>query len=163
MTLNQLSTPWCLWAHYPHESNWSPESYIKIHTFQTVEDMIAINETLILSDVLLKSCMFFLMRESILPFWEDDSNKHGGCFSYKVQNKIIVECWKKLTYSTVGNSISSDQDFNECVNGITISPKKYFCIIKVWMKNKEHQNPDIICKGIPGIITDGCIFKLHDS
>ena len=161
--MNNLTTSWCLWAHLPHDSNWSPESYIKIHTLNTVEEIIAINETIALSEVLIKYCMFFLMRDNIPPLWEDDMNKHGGYFSYKVQNKIIMDSWKKLTYSVVGNTISSDILFNSHVNGITISPKKHFCILKVWMRNGDHINPDIINKNIPGVINDGCIFKKHNT
>jgi hypothetical protein len=35
-------------------------------------------------DQLYSRGMFFIMREHILPLWEDESNKNGGCFSYKI-------------------------------------------------------------------------------
>jgi hypothetical protein len=47
------------------------------------------------------------------------------------------------------------------VTGITISPKKNFCIIKIWMSNCANQNPAIVTNLIPGLIPQGCIFKKH--
>ena len=157
-----LTNSWCLWAHMPADSDWSPQSYIKIYTFNTVEEMISITETLASTEVLIKSCMLFLMKDNILPFWEDKNNINGGCFTYKVSNKIVVDSWKKLTYSAVGNTITQNAEFNKNINGITISPKKNFGVLKVWMKTCEHQNPDMINSTIPGIKRDGSIFKKHD-
>ena len=76
-----LSDKWTLWAHLPHDTNWSLASYSKIHTFDTVEDTISICETL--PEKMVKNCMLFLMKESIKPTWEDPANRDGGCFSYK--------------------------------------------------------------------------------
>ena len=157
-----LTNAWCLWAHMPTDSDWSPQSYIKIYTFNTIEEIICINETLASTEVLIKCCMLFLMRDNILPFWEDKHNINGGCFTYKVSNKIVVDSWKKLTYSAVGNTISNKGEFNTNINGITISPKKNFCVLKVWMKTCEYQNPDLINNTIPGIKRDGSIFKKHE-
>ena len=41
-----LNGDWCLWGHMPHNTDWSISSYINISTFHTVEDTIAITETL---------------------------------------------------------------------------------------------------------------------
>ena len=70
--------------------------------------------------------MFFIMKEGIIPTWEDPQNRNGGCFSYKITNKYVYDVWKKLTYLLVGNSISTNDSFNNSITGITISPKKKF-------------------------------------
>ena len=77
-----LSKKWNLWAHLPHDTDWSTSSYKKIYTFTTVEETIAITETL--PDPLIKNCMLFIMQDGIVPMWEDPRNRNGGCFSYKV-------------------------------------------------------------------------------
>ena len=46
------------------------------------------------------------------------------------------------------------------INGITISPKKNFCIIKIWLSKCEYNNPDIITD-IDGLVRQGCLFKRH--
>ncbi len=155
---HKLSDSWCLWAHLPHDTDWSTKSYKKIYTFGTVEETIALTETL--PDILVQNCMLFLMRDGVFPAWEDPKNRNGGCFSYKVVNKNVYEVWKDLTYLIVGDSISKQSSFVANVTGITISPKKNFCIIKIWMSNCANQNPAIVTD-IKNLDSKGCLFKKH--
>ena len=156
---NKLSDNWTLWAHLPHDIDWSITSYKKIYTVSTVEETIAIIETL--PAILVQNCMLFWMRDGIKPTWEDEKNRNGGCFSYKVTNKTVSESWKELTYAILGNTISKQTTFVDKVTGFTISPKKNFCIIKIWMADCANQNPAIIISEIKGIVSQGCIFKKH--
>lgn len=157
-THHNLSSNWTLWAHLPHDTDWTLSSYIPITTFTTIEETIAVTETL--PSKLIENCMLFLMKEGIHPMWEDPKNRNGGCFSYKVGNKNVVNAWQELTYSLVGGTISNNHSFVNCVNGITISPKKNFCIIKIWMNTCSHQNPSVV-SNIKGLQTQGCLFKKH--
>jgi hypothetical protein len=156
---HDLSDKWTLWAHLPHNTDWSIKSYIPISTFATVEDTLAVTETL--PSILVENCMLFMMREGIKPTWEDPKNRNGGCFSYKVSNKHVYKVWKDLTYVVVGSSISKNANFVNCVTGITISPKKNFCIIKIWMTDCNNQNPSIVTSDVKGLIPQGCLFKKH--
>jgi hypothetical protein len=47
------------------------------------------------------------------------------------------------------------------VTGITISPKKNFCIIKIWMTDCNNQNPAIVTSDVKGLSPQGCLFKKH--
>jgi hypothetical protein len=158
-TFHTLVDNWTLWAHLPHNTDWSITSYIPISTFTTVEETIAVTETL--PPVLVENCMLFIMKEGVRPTWEDPKNRNGGCFSYKVSNKNVYKVWKDLTYVVVGASISNSSSFVKCVTGITISPKKNFCIIKIWMTDCNNQNPAIVTPDVKGISPVGCIFKKH--
>jgi len=157
--VHKLADSWTIWAHLPHDTDWSISSYREIFTFNSVEDAIAITETL--PDVLVKNCMLFLMRKGIKPIWEDPKNRAGGCFSYKITNKNVYEVWKDLSYVLVGETISSEHNFVTNVTGITISPKKNFCIIKIWMSTCANQNPGIINSSIKELTSNGCLFKKH--
>jgi hypothetical protein len=154
-----LSDKWTLWAHLPHNTDWSIKSYIPIFTFTTVENTIAITENL--PSVLVENCMLFIMREGIKPTWEDPRNRNGGCFSYKVANKNVYKVWRDLTYVLVGDSISKQKSFVNGVTGITISPKKNFCIVKIWLANCDNQNPAVVTSDVKGIGPQGCLFKKH--
>jgi hypothetical protein len=101
------------------------------------------------------------MRDGITPMWEDSKNRHGGCFSYKVSNKNVFEVWRDLTYVLIGETISTNVTFVNNVTGITISPKKNFCIIKIWTTNCDHQNPQIVTTEIKNLTPQGCLFKKH--
>lgn len=157
-TFHQLSDKWTLWAHLPHNADWSLKSYIPISTFSTVEETIAVTESLPAS--LVENCMLFIMKQGVNPLWEDPKNRNGGYFSYKVVNKNVSKAWKDLTYKVIGNTISSNLSFVKSVTGITISPKKNFCIIKIWMTNCDHQNPNVVSQ-IKGLQPHGCLFGKH--
>jgi hypothetical protein len=143
---HKLSDNWTLWAHLPHNTDWSIKSYIPISTFTTVEETIAVIETL--PSVLIENCMLFIMREGVKPTWEDPKNRNGGCFSYKVSNKNVCKVWKDLSYVVVGGTISTNSNFVKCVSGIT-------------MCDCNNQNPAIVTADVKGLIAQGCIFKKH--
>ena len=153
-----LYDKWVLWAHLPHDTDWPLKSYKKIMEFTTIEEVIALYQAL--PEKLVKNCMLFLMREGITPTWEDKKNRDGGCFSFKIPNKIVPSIWKRLSYVLTGETISNDNKLLRVVNGITISPKKSFCIIKIWTSNCIHQNPRVLTT-IPGLSIQGCLIKKH--
>ena len=156
---HSIKNKWVLWAHLPQDSDWTFKSYKKVCDFKSLEDAIVITD--ITPESLIKSSMLFVMKEGIAPMWEDPKNRNGGCFSYKVSNKNVCEVWKELNYVLVGETISTEALFVSCVTGITISPKKNFCIIKIWMTNCDYQNPTKVTTEVNGLLSHGCIFKKH--
>ena len=153
-----LYDKWVLWAHLPHDTDWSLKSYKKIMTVTSIAEMVALYA--VIPEKLVKNCMLFLMREGINPTWEDPANKEGGCFSFKVSNKTVPTVWKRLSYVMVGETLSNNHRMSKVINGITISPKRSFCIVKIWMRNCTIQNPSKLTE-IPGLSVQGCIFKRH--
>jgi hypothetical protein len=156
----QLNDCWCLWAHLPHDADWSLDSYKLLYKFKTVEETVSLINNL--PERCIKNCMLFIMRENINPIWEDEKNREGGCFSFKIGNKLIKDIWETLTYSLVGENIFTSEKNNLKINGITISPKKNFCIIKIWLNTCEYQD----LKGLNEILdlqNETFIFKKHLS
>ena len=152
-----LSDTWVLWAHLPHVTDWSLTSYIKIMEIKELNDILSLYKSI--PDKMIKNCMLFMMRKGINPTWEDPANCQGGCFSYKV-SKSIAECWRQLSYTIVGETTSNRPDLMSDINGITISPKKSFCIVKIWLKSIKFQSAMDI-NAVDGINSYGCIFKKH--
>jgi len=157
---HSLIGKWNLYYHLPHNKNWDLASYtIIMNSIDTIEKVISLNESI--HENVVKNCMLFVMREGITPMWEDPRNRNGGCFSYKVINKAVVEVWKNLFYGLCGESLCVDNNYNKHVNGITISPKKNFCIIKIWLDTSSLQDPNMIIQ-IPNLLKQGCLFKKHE-
>ena len=156
---HKLSDNWTLWAHLPHDTDWTVNSYKCIMQINSVESTIAVTNSL--PEKLVKNCMLFLMRDGIHPTWEDPKNRNGGCFSFKVANKLIFTAWKNLSYTLVGETLTTDKKYKSYINGITISPKKNFCIIKVWVSSCLTQNPSILNE-VEGLSFHGCLFKKHN-
>ena len=157
-SVNELSDKWVLWAHLPHNTDWSLRSYTNICELDTVEKVISLNRTL--PEQLVQNCMLFLMKKGILPMWEDPKNLKGGCFSFKVTNKNIKNVWKSISYMLTGNSLSKNKELVKTINGVTISPKKSFCILKIWMETITFQTVTEL-NNVPELSFTGCIFKKH--
>ena len=155
-----LNDTWTLWYHLTSDNNWNVDSYKKIITIRTLEETTYLaNE---LSELYITNCMFFIMKNDIFPVWEDQSNKNGGCFSFKIQNRQVYEIWNSLIYLIMGNTLFDDINHMKLVNGITISPKKYFCIIKVWMSTCEIDDINLLNKNA-NISYETCMFKKHQE
>ena len=159
MSQHLLHDKWDLYYHLPHDKNWDLKSYtVVMDTIDSVEKVILIND--MFSENIVKNCMLFTMRSGITPMWEDPRNRNGGCFSYKVINKQVHEVWKNLFYLLCGETLCVDSIHNKHINGITISPKKNFCIIKIWLDTSLYQDPNMIVE-IPNLTKNGCLFKQH--
>jgi hypothetical protein len=156
--MHELNSNWTVWAHLPHDTDWSLNSYKKIHTFKTIEELKTLID--IIPEKMIKNCMLFIMRENTKPIWEDPVNRNGGCFSYKIFNKNVTCIWNILCYATVGECLSNSQSFSSSVTGLTISPKKNFCIIKLWMSNCSYKDNSLI-NDFEGLNSHNCIFKKH--
>ena len=74
--------------------------------------------------------------------WEDKTNINGGCFSFKIVNKNIEKVWKDIFFRIIGGTITKNTQvynniYDYCFTIMT------FCILKIWMKTCEFQDPDI--------------------
>lgn len=154
-----LNDKWNLYYHLPHDKNWDLSSYtIIMNSIDSAEKVVALNESI--HENIVKNCMLFVMRDGITPMWEDPRNRNGGCFSYKVINKHVPEVWRDLFYLLCGESLCVDNENSKYINGITISPKKNFCIIKIWLAADFLQDPNVITN-INNLSKQGCLFKKH--
>jgi hypothetical protein len=145
---------WTLYAHLPYDTDWSITSYKKIQTITTINELINLYSKL--PDEIIKNCMLFLMKNNIKPMWEDINNKQGGSFSFRIDNNKIIDKWRLISYLFISDTIIPKTP----VNGITISPKKNFNILKIWVANCKNKDTRTIHSlvNIPG-----CIFKKHIS
>lgn len=131
--MHDLDNNYTLWMHMLYDNDWSINSYKKIYSFNTIEKGICLIENL--NNEIIEKSMIFLMKNNIKPIWEVEENKKGGCFSYKITTCYIYELWKKMSYMLIGNSIIDDDIIVKNINGISISPKKNYCIFKIWIND----------------------------
>lgn len=151
---HKTNTKWNFWYHDPEDTSWEIESYQKIFSFDTIEDYWALHKSI--KNDMLNSGMFFLMRDGILPIWEDTKNIDGGCWSYKIIKKDAYKAWVQISAVLIAESISCESN---TINGISISPKKGFCIIKIWNNDKEKSDIKYIADNIPFFSNSEHIYK----
>ena len=165
---------WDLWYHSLTDNKWTKTSYKNIYSISNLIEYKALINLLDIQH--LQNGMYFLMRDNIFPNWEDPDNRNGGCLSYKVPCKDIKNIWNQLIENCINENIldiaevdmdnlsSIDDNINlnkNEINGISISPKKEFNIIKIWIRNSDSKD-DLKLNNINGIIKDeNFIYKKH--
>ena len=154
--MRPLSTSWTLWYHDTSE-DWSEASYQQLVTVHTLEEVVAL--TSLCNEPQLSSNMLFVMKEGVLPLWEHVSNRTGGAFSYKVPNVDVVRVWKDMVARLTGQTMTSQGSMLQDINGISISPKNNFVILKVWMASQRHTDPRMLVSGMDVL----GIFKAYAS
>ena len=128
----KLQTSWILWNHKLNDNNWKNNSYKNIFEINNLYDYKFLENIMTLQN--LQNTMFFLMRKDIFPTWEDPDNRDGCCASFKVPLKDIRNIWIQLVIDIISENIHIDKNKYANINGISISPKKEFNIIKIWFK-----------------------------
>ena len=137
-----LNDVWNLYFHDPYDINWNNASYIRLGSIGSIDDFW--NHHTCLKPNLQKG-MFFLMRDGIFPAWDASPNINGGCLSIKVLKENLSEFWEDLVIKILGETLIKETkrlDFWNSINGISTSPKKHFCIIKIWLKDKVLNTKD---------------------
>ena len=147
----KFDSGYILWYHSVTEKSWSKSSYINL--CEDVPGKVITNANQLWSvykalDNNFTAGMFFLMKEGIMPMWEDPGNSNGGYWSFKVSRKNSNDVWKKLTAGFVGNSLTDDSKNMNCITGISISPKISNCIMKIWNNNYKITDLTIFTKEI---------------
>lgn len=158
MEINSLNTSWTYWFHKYNDDKWDLGSYTQLYKFKSIEEFSGIH--CILKPLHIQNGMFFLMRDDIEPMWESEDNIDGGCFSFKVYKQEIPETWKILSTKLVNESILKNKDNHRLINGMSISPKKTYSIIKLWLKGDSIKDIKEL-NDIPILKDSTPIYKKH--
>lgn len=134
-----LNDVWTMYFHDPNDTNWTNSSYVNLGNMSTVDDFW--NHATQFKEHIHKG-MFFLMREHVFPYWDDPANLRGGCFSIKVLKDDMAVFWEDMCMKLLGETILQDTDKWDLINGISTSPKKHFCIVKIWVRNLDLADHD---------------------
>ena len=105
---------------------------------------------------------FFFMRENIFPTWEDPDNREGCCISFKISGGILKEQWDFIMNNVLIEDILKDKSNSEYLNGISISPKKEFNIVKLWLRQNDENYTDHLKEYEPYFTKDKSLIKKHE-
>ena len=86
----KLDSKFVLWYHSVEDKSWKKESYINLCQDFPCNVIGTPNQLFYIYNSIKNNFtagMFFLMREGIMPIWEDPANINGGCWSCKVPKK----------------------------------------------------------------------------
>jgi hypothetical protein len=155
----QLKNTWILWFHKVNDNNWSLESYSKVFEIKTYYDFLFILKEI---DNII-SGMFFLMKEGIIPIFEDKNNINGGYWSLRITKKDSYDYWEKILYYLCIENIVVDEKYNNFINGVSISPKINNCIFKIWNSDYNLMKTEYLRKDLGFINWDDTYYLEHNG
>ena len=155
----KLKNKWVLWFHKVNDNNWSLESYSKVFEISTYYDLLYILKNL----ENITSGMFFLMKDGIIPIFEDVMNINGGYWSLRITKKDALDYWEKLLYYICVESIVSDEDNEGKINGISISPKINNCIFKIWTSDYKNMKTEYLKQDLTFINWSDTFYLQHNG
>ena len=127
---------WTLYFHSPEETKWTLNTFINLGIMKNWHDFWSIIE--VLKSESLSDGMFFMMRDPSPPLWESHQNIRGGCYSFRCQKKDAADIYLNHIIAAMIGSLNNSS--NNRINGISISPKRGFNIIKVWNTDAQQFN-----------------------
>jgi hypothetical protein len=132
-----LNSAWNIWKHSNNTTDWTIGSYEKIFKIDSIGSFWRFFNNFNLLDKI--TYQFYIMREGIMPIWEDVNNKHGGICSIKVDyfnNKnrnelgselMVCICLLVLNETLIANNVN--------INGVSYAVKNKSILIKIWVNN----------------------------
>lgn len=142
----EISSTWTVWTHDNKNDDWSVASYDPIYKISNIGEMWRFLN--VFGNLNNSDYQYFIMRNGIMPIWEDNNNRDGCICS------IMLECTNR-TYKHIYTDICIDAFiafcclvFNESfvsnnsdINGLCYSSKQRNVLIKFWIKKyKDNKN-----------------------
>lgn len=149
-TVHQLHNSWKLWFHFNKDTSWDISSYQELFEFNNLESFCQLMK----HNIDLSQGIFFLMRDNILPIWEDPRNKGGMIWSFRISLDNIDRVWADLCIRLVGETLTK----TVCVNGISVHCKQQCYLVKLWT-NKACRKLSFLKPAIPHVNIQGARAK----
>lgn len=151
------ATTWNLYEHPPGTKSWSLESYRKIGSFNTKEEIASlIHEITIRTDLVSEAYLCF-MKDDIPPMYEAEQNKNGGAFTLRIPKENAKHIWSTfISHAFCEELLHKD---NDNVAGIIISPKRGNTVIQIWTTEKLEK--DMINPVLTNLISSDILYRSH--
>jgi hypothetical protein len=149
------SGSWTLYFHSPEESKWTLNTFVSLGSMKTWKDFWSIIGAL--GSEPFSEGMFFLMRDPIPPLWENHQNIRGGYYSFRCQKRDATDCYLNYIIATLTGHLTKTA-INQ-INGISISPKRGFNIVKIWNQlSIQHNKPSDLVYGMANVAEADVIY-----
>lgn len=132
---NNLQLPYKLvvWCHDIHSKDWSINGYAKLCTINTVSEFWRLFNNL--DKLGYKMNNFFMMKDGTDPTWEHINNRDGGVCSFRTDIDHALQIYEDMCTRMICGQLTDNMDD---INGISLSPKNNWAILKIWNKDKNN-------------------------
>jgi hypothetical protein len=138
-----LNYEYVLWVHSTQNNDWSLAGYKKLCTIKNVSEFWRLFNNI--QKLNFKNNNFFLMKSGVNPIWEDEHNRGGGICSLRIEMDHALKVYELLCIFLMCDKLVNDIDD---INGISITPKNNWAILKIWNKNKHNKIDKLLNKSI---------------
>lgn len=151
--------PWTLYFHESDDPSWGADSYKKIHAAGTWEGMGTLLREL--GPTRIMGGVLKIMRGDTSPLWENKVNIRGGAYCLKIPRRTATEVFTRYVAAAAADCATINPAENHIV-GVTISPKRGFCIIKLWNTNATaHKSPTEVVILHEDVRTSEILYRPH--
>lgn len=153
------SGPWTFYFHESDDKSWGADSYKKIQAAASWEGLGTLLREL--GPTRIMGGVLKVMRGDTSPLWENRVNIRGGAYCLKIPRRTAVEVFTRYLAAAAAECATTDPAANPIV-GVTISPKRGFCIIKLWnLDAMKHKNPADIAVLHEDVRTEEILYRAH--
>lgn len=151
----ELPNVWTVYFHDFMDSSWNRESYEKLVEYNSVVEFWTVMKIL---KEWLSLGMFFFMRDDIFPKWDDNENKEMSYLSMKILKANTGDFMEDILVLLLSNTLVKE-GIDIRINGISVSPKKNFCICKIWIDSIDDTYKNIELYNIPAKFHGDVLFN----
>ena len=159
LPIHPLTTgPWTAFYHEPEDETWGDKSYKPLQRIESYEALGTFLREL--GSHKTTNGLLRIMRGDYSPLWENSANIRGGSYCLKVGRRSAVEVFTRYIAAAAQGTCTKNPA-NEIV-GVTISPKKGSCIIKIWNLNATaFKNPADILLLHDEVKEEEILYRAH--
>lgn len=138
-----LNNNYIIWSHDISNKEWDLESYSKLCNIDNVSTFWRVFNNL--NKLGYRYKHFYFMKDDTEPLWEHENNRDGGVCSFRVDINSSLDVFEYLSVAMLTNNLNDNSDD---INGISISPKNSWAIIKIWNKDSKNDLTKTLKKDI---------------
>ncbi|CDZ97368.1 Translation initiation factor 4F, cap-binding subunit (eIF-4E) and related cap-binding proteins [Phaffia rhodozyma] len=117
-------------------------------SFNSVEEFWGLYNNIVPPSLLPQKANYYLFKESIIPAWEDEANKHGGKWSFQMpKDKTragVDQMWMYTMLAAIGETFETPMPEQEnadplpstsdLITGVIFSTRNSFYRISIWTR-----------------------------
>ena len=148
-----LPNPWVLWSH-SKEDNWIDDAtYKELSIIRDIPSFWRVVNNFFFLGYSLRH--LYLMREGIMPTWEDVNNRSGSVCTFQMNIYGTPELFQSICLFLATETLLTGGRTN-ILNGVSVDPKPRCIILKLWSRSpddfREHFHPDLVSR-LEGVST----------
>jgi hypothetical protein len=130
--MDLLDSSWTIYYHHNDNQDWTINGYKKIETITSIQEYYAFIKTI----PKIKGILF-IMREDVLPLWEDSKNKNGGAFTLFFSDDEYHEYLERTSTYMLAEQLVSGRNTNKNITGLSITSKHNSYSLKIWINDNK--------------------------